>query len=139
MLVVAIMLFALTSGSSLARARVPEALLFAVPLLRFVTFPVLLPTRFDGFDLDLTRSLVKGSATSHHYELEMGLDPGCQGQNVCSAGSFYASDGVYRRAHPEIYARPETPASMRQRKAEERRDILSGRLFSIDRCGWLAA
>ncbi len=94
-----------------AGPRIPKAFAHAVPALRIVTFPVLLPTTFDGIDLDRDRVFAAVDASAHHYAVQVNLAPDCNGANVCSAGSIEGYDAVYRRAHPDLVdpVTPRTP------------------------------
>jgi hypothetical protein len=84
-----------------AGERIPAAFRHAIPSLRRVTFPVLLPTMFDGYDLDKDHLYVRVIASPHYYELQVNLAPVCDGANICSAGSIKTYDAAYRRSHED--------------------------------------
>ncbi len=98
--------FALVAGAcwpgsfagAAAAGRVPAVFKPALAKLRVTTLPVLLPTVFSGARLnDPRRTFVKVGAGAHHYELEIDYAADCNGANVCSEGSFGASDAAYRK------------------------------------------
>jgi hypothetical protein len=81
-----------------AAAHVPLVFIPTLAKLRVTTLPVLLPTAFAGARLnDPRRTFVRVSAGAHHYDLEIDYALDCNGANVCSEGSFSASDAAYRK------------------------------------------
>ena len=107
-IVLIVALYAGATALAGAAAYIPKAFARAVPSLRVVAFPVLLPTVFDGIDLDRDRIYAPADASPHHYSVQVNFAPDCNGANVCSAGSIEAYDAAYRRAHPNL-VEPATP------------------------------
>jgi hypothetical protein len=93
---------AVASSIVSAAPRIPKVLAHAAQSLHVVAFPVLLPTIFDGNDLDHGRLWAPVVAGRHRYIVLVNLAPDCNGANVCSAGSFEAYDADYRRSHTDL-------------------------------------
>ncbi len=114
-----------TAAMSLALGTVPSIFTPALPALHKATFPVLLPTEFDGTTYKRGDAFTVATGDAHHYEVQVNLAPDCNGANVCSAGSFGAFDATYRRTHTSqddnVASGPRTP------DADDREAIKSGR------------
>jgi hypothetical protein len=112
-----------------AAPRIPKALASAVPILRIVRFPVLLPTEFDGIDLDRDHMHVPVNASRHHYTVIIdAATPSCGGvsQNVCAPGSIEGYDATYREANAEFLdsVAPRTPEAGDERYIYSHKRIL---------------
>jgi hypothetical protein len=113
-----------TATASLALGTVPAIFKPVLTTLHKATFPVLLPTEFDGTTYKRGDAFTVATGDAHHYEIQVNLAPDCNGANVCSAGSFGAFDATYRRSHKsddDAVAGPRTPDS------DDREAIKSGR------------
>jgi hypothetical protein len=114
-----------TAAASVALGTVPDIFKPTLTTLHKATFPVLLPTEFDGTTYKRGGAFTVATGDAHHYEIQVNLAPDCNGANVCSAGSFGAFDATYRRAHhsndDDVATGPRTP------DADDREAIKSGR------------
>jgi hypothetical protein len=95
-----------------------------LPTLRKATFPVLVPTEFDGLTYRVGEIFPVATSDAHHYEVQVNLSRDCQGENVCSAGSFSAYDATYRKGHTSKYEL--IPTGPRVPDADDRASIRAG-------------
>jgi hypothetical protein len=114
-----------TSAACFALGSVPAIFAPTLRTLHKATFPVLLPTEFDGTTYKRGDAFTLATADAHHYNVQVNLSPDCNGANVCSAGSFGAFDATYRRTHrsddDNVATTPRKP------DADDREAIKNGR------------
>jgi hypothetical protein len=89
--------FFTASAWAFAAGQIPAAFQRAREALTYARIPVLLPTVFAEAHLsDPRRTFVRATAQAHHYALQINDADDCNGANVCSEGTFAASDAAYR-------------------------------------------
>ncbi len=98
-----------TPTTSSDKTSVPGAFLKAIPLLREKTaVPLRLPTHIPNLESETELYAIVTSADETGYAVVLGAIPDCQGQHVCSYGTFIGrrSSSV---ATPGDYALPDKP------------------------------